>query len=205
MTETITIPKAEYERLLRENEALRGESNRLAQRRTQLVLENERLAAEVAVWKQRLARVLRCQTIQEAIGSCRYCCRNRNRRRRCREFTNDVEREKREVCGVFERCLGILDRGGGLRGCGGRAEGDHAVGGTTLDHAGASDLVYMYKHIAALLNHLQRGKLNSESVIERLMDIANYCALMYVVSDLSDLDHCSNTLHARDYNSDSKE
>ncbi len=70
-TETITIPKAEYERLLRENEALRGESNRLAQRRTQLVLENERLAAELGMWKSRLERVLQCATIQEAIEELR--------------------------------------------------------------------------------------------------------------------------------------
>jgi len=43
------------------------ESHRLAQKRNQLILENEALAAELAVWKARLMRVLRCATIQEAI------------------------------------------------------------------------------------------------------------------------------------------
>ena len=62
-TVTVTIPKAEYEALKK----AAAENQRLLQRRNQLLAENEALAAEVAVWKQRLARVLRCQTIQEAI------------------------------------------------------------------------------------------------------------------------------------------
>lgn len=62
-TATVTIPKAEYEAL--KKAAI--EIQRLIQRRNQLILENERLAAELAVWKARLMRVLRCATIQEAI------------------------------------------------------------------------------------------------------------------------------------------
>lgn len=70
-TETITVPKAEYERLRQENEALKGENNRLSRRRSQLVLENERLAAELGMWKSRLERVFQCSTIQEAIEELR--------------------------------------------------------------------------------------------------------------------------------------
>ncbi|HPP02268.1 MAG TPA: hypothetical protein PLX83_16920, partial [bacterium] len=44
-----------------------AENQRLLQRRNQLLAENEALAAELAVWKARLMRVLRCATIQEAI------------------------------------------------------------------------------------------------------------------------------------------
>ena len=66
-TETVTVDKVQYEELVKENEVMGQEIQRLLQRRNQLLAENEALAAEVAVWKQRLARVLRCQTIQEAI------------------------------------------------------------------------------------------------------------------------------------------
>jgi len=62
-TVTVEIPKAEYEAL----KQAAAENQRLLQRRNQLLAENEALAAEVAVWKQRLSRVLRCATIQEAI------------------------------------------------------------------------------------------------------------------------------------------
>lgn len=66
-TETITIPKAEYEALKK----AAAENQRLIQRRNQLLAENDALAAELALWKQRLLRVLRCQTIQEAIEELR--------------------------------------------------------------------------------------------------------------------------------------
>ncbi len=66
-TATVTITKAEYEAL--KKAAI--ESKRLTQRRNQLVLENERLAAELGMWKSRLERVLQCATIQEAIEELR--------------------------------------------------------------------------------------------------------------------------------------
>jgi len=66
-TVTVTIPKTEYEALKKTAD----ESHRLAQKRNQLLAENDALASEVAVWKQRLSRVLRCATIQEAIEELR--------------------------------------------------------------------------------------------------------------------------------------
>ena len=66
-TETVTAEKVDYEELLKENEAMKQEIRRLQQKRNQLLAENDALASEVAVWKQRLSRVLRCQSIQEAI------------------------------------------------------------------------------------------------------------------------------------------
>lgn len=66
-TVTVTIPKAEYETL--RNAA--AENQRLTERRNQLLLENERLAVELGLWKSRLERVLRCATIQEAIEELR--------------------------------------------------------------------------------------------------------------------------------------
>lgn len=66
-TETVTVDKVQYEELVKENEAMKLEIQRLQQKRNQLLAENEALAAELAVWKARLMRVLRCATIQEAI------------------------------------------------------------------------------------------------------------------------------------------
>ncbi len=66
-TITVEIPKAEYEAL--KKAAI--ESQRLIQRRNQLLLENERLAAELGMWKSRLERVLQCATLQEAIEELR--------------------------------------------------------------------------------------------------------------------------------------
>ena len=66
-TETITIPKAEYEALKK----AAAENQRLIQRRNQLLAENERLYAELSVWRSRLERVLQCATIQEAIEELR--------------------------------------------------------------------------------------------------------------------------------------
>ena len=66
-TETVTAGKPEYEDLVKENETLKQEIMRLQKKRNQLLAENDALAAELALWKQRLLRVLRCQTIQEAI------------------------------------------------------------------------------------------------------------------------------------------
>ena len=37
----------------------------------QLLAENDALAAELALWKQRLLRVLQCESIQEAIEELR--------------------------------------------------------------------------------------------------------------------------------------
>lgn len=62
-TVTVTIPKTEYEALKK----TASDNMRLIQKRNQLIMENEALAAELAVWKARLMRVLRCATIQEAI------------------------------------------------------------------------------------------------------------------------------------------
>ena len=67
VTETVTAEQPEYEELRKENEAMKLEIQRLQQKRNQLLAENDALAAELALWKQRLSRVLRCQTIQEAI------------------------------------------------------------------------------------------------------------------------------------------
>jgi len=66
-TETVTVDKVQYEELVKENEVMGQEIQRLQQKRNQLLAENDALAAELALWKQRLLRVLRCQTIQEAI------------------------------------------------------------------------------------------------------------------------------------------
>jgi len=79
----------------------------------------------------------------------------------------------------FDQCMGILNRKGS----------DYTVEGDALKEitqvAGHLAVtpeqvlwVYMYKHLAALLNYLQRGALQTESARERLRDIANYCALM---------------------------
>lgn len=79
----------------------------------------------------------------------------------------------------FGRCMGILDRKGA----------DYEVAGDAMKEITqlAEQLsitpeqvlwVYMYKHLSALLNYLQRGALQTESARERLRDIANYCALM---------------------------
>ena len=62
-TVTVEIPKEEYEALKK----FASDNMRLIQKRNQLIMENEALAAELAVWKARLMRVLRCATIQEAI------------------------------------------------------------------------------------------------------------------------------------------
>jgi FtsZ-binding cell division protein ZapB len=71
VTETVTVEKALYESLVKENETMKQEIQRLQQKRIQLLAENDALASEVALWKQRLSRVLRCQTIQEAIEELR--------------------------------------------------------------------------------------------------------------------------------------
>jgi len=88
--------------------------------------------------------------------------------------------ERNERCGeFFGRCQAILDRKGA----------DYTVAGDALKEITqlAEQLsitpeqvlwVYMYKHLSALLNWLQAGALQSEDVSERLVDIANYCALM---------------------------
>lgn len=67
VTETVTVDRPDYEELVKENEAMKLEIQRLQQKRNQLLAENDALAAELAMWKQRLMRVLRCATIQEAI------------------------------------------------------------------------------------------------------------------------------------------
>ena len=66
-TVTVEIPKEEYEALKK----FASDNMRLIQKRNQLIMENEALAAELAVWKARLMRVLRCATIQEAIEELR--------------------------------------------------------------------------------------------------------------------------------------
>ena len=71
VTETVTVEKAQYESLVKENKTMKQEIQRLQQKRNQLLAENDALASEVAVWKQRLSRVLRCATIQEAIEELR--------------------------------------------------------------------------------------------------------------------------------------
>jgi len=93
-------------------------------------------------------------------------------------------KERNGKCaGFFERCLGILDRKGA----------DYEVAGDALKEITqlAEQLqitpeqvlwVYMYKHLAALLNWLQRGGRHTDTVFERLCGIANYCALMYVIA-----------------------
>lgn len=70
-TETVTVDKVQYEELVKENEVMGQEIQRLQQKRNQLLAENDALAAELAMWKQRLSRVLRCQSIQEAIEELR--------------------------------------------------------------------------------------------------------------------------------------
>ena len=67
VTETVTVDKSLYEKLLTDNKRLQEENRRLMTKRVQLIAECEQLAAELAVWKARLMRVLRCATIQEAI------------------------------------------------------------------------------------------------------------------------------------------
>ena len=71
VTETVTVEKAQYESLVKENKTMKQEIQRLQQKRNQLLAENDALASEVAVWKQRLSRVLRCATIPEAIEELR--------------------------------------------------------------------------------------------------------------------------------------
>lgn len=43
--------------------------------------------------------------------------------------------------------------------------------------------VYMCKHLSALLKWLQEGELITETIGERLCDIANYCALLDVFAE----------------------
>lgn len=62
-TVTVTIPKTEYEALKK----TASDNMRLIQKRNQLIMENEALAAEVGMWKSRLERVLQCSSLQEAI------------------------------------------------------------------------------------------------------------------------------------------
>ena len=71
VTETVTVDKSLYEKLLTDNKRLQEENRRLMTKRAQLIAECEQLAAELAVWKARLMRVLRCATIQEAIEELR--------------------------------------------------------------------------------------------------------------------------------------
>lgn len=67
VTETVTVDKPLYEKLLTDNKRLQEENRRLMTKRVQLIAECEQLAAELAILRQRIIRALRCQTIQEAI------------------------------------------------------------------------------------------------------------------------------------------
>lgn len=67
VTETVTVDKSLYEKLLTDNKRLQEENRRLMTKRVQLIAECEQLATELAILRQRIIRALRCQTIQEAI------------------------------------------------------------------------------------------------------------------------------------------
>lgn len=67
VTETVTVDKPLYEKLLTDNKRLQEENRRLMTKRVQLIAECEQLATELAILRQRIIRALRCQTIQEAI------------------------------------------------------------------------------------------------------------------------------------------
>lgn len=41
--------------------------------------------------------------------------------------------------------------------------------------------VYMRKHITAVKTYVKKGQVESEPIDGRLMDLANYCALMYAL------------------------
>lgn len=66
-TAMVTISKAENQKLQQAVDALRRENQRLTARRNQLLIENERQAAEIGLWRARLEHVLQCSSIAEAI------------------------------------------------------------------------------------------------------------------------------------------
>lgn len=60
---TVTIPKKEYDELRKKAERIELLNKKI----NQLLVENESLAVEAALWKYRLTRVFQCSTIQEAV------------------------------------------------------------------------------------------------------------------------------------------
>jgi len=82
----------------------------------------------------------------------------------------------------FGRCNQILQKKGG----------DYNPSGIAFDdlEEAAKDLgikksgvlwIYMGKHISAIRSYIRYNKMHSENIGGRLMDLANYCAMMAVL------------------------
>jgi hypothetical protein len=96
----------------------------------------------------------------------------------------NIEERNIKLSEFFDECKAILISKGKDYNPTGIAFDDLNEAAKDIDRGPVHVLwIYMGKHISAIRTFIRRGNVASEPVRGRLMDLANYCAMMAVLQD----------------------